>query len=118
VLRTAESATDEREVSLSSELKSRLKASQRRRLEVAGWELAEVRFGRSLWRRPGGRRLYTLSSALKHVERQERKELEAAGWKAVAGERETFWRRPESGYVYAQEAAIEIVQSADKGGTS
>jgi hypothetical protein len=32
------------------------------------------------------------------------------------GGRETFWRRPDSGYVYAQEAAIEIVRRADKGG--
>jgi hypothetical protein len=60
-----------------------VKARQRRRLEVAGWEFVEVRFGRSLWWRPGGRRLHTLALALKHVERQERRELEAAGWEAA-----------------------------------
>ncbi len=93
-----------------------VKARQRRRLEDAGWEFVEVRFGRSLWRGPEGGRLYTSGSALKHVGRQERRELEAARWEAVEGGRETFWRRPDSGYVYAQEAAIEIVRRADKGG--
>jgi hypothetical protein len=82
-------------------VRSDVKAGQRRRLEVAGWEFVEVRFGRSLWWRPGGRRLHTLAAALKHVERQERKELEGAGWEAVEDGRETFWRRPDSGYVYA-----------------
>jgi hypothetical protein len=69
---------------------------QRRRLEASGWELVEFRSGKSLWRRPGGGRLYTLKSALKHANRQERGELEAAGWKGVEGDRETFWRRPDT----------------------
>jgi hypothetical protein len=56
-----------------------------------------------------------LKSALKHVNRQERAELEAAGWEAVEGERTTFWCRPDSGYLYAQEAAIEIVRRTDRG---
>jgi hypothetical protein len=46
--------------------------SQRRRLEEGGWELVEFRSGKSLWRRPEGGRLYTLKSALKQVNRQER----------------------------------------------
>ncbi len=92
-------------------------ASQRKRLEEAGWELVEFRSGKSLWRRPEGGRLYTLKSALKHVNRQERAELEAAGWEAVEGERTTYWCRP-SGYLYAQEAAIEIVRRTDKGGAA
>ena len=93
-------------------------AVQRARLEADGWELVEFRSGKSLWRRPGGGRLYTLKSALKHVNRQERWELEAAGWKAVEGERMTHWRRPDTGYLYAQESAIEVVRRADKGGAS
>jgi hypothetical protein len=93
-------------------------ASQRKRLEEAGWELVEFRSGKSLWRRPEGGRLYTLKSALKYVNRQERSELEAAGWEAVEGGREMFWCRPDSGYLYAQEAAIEIVRRMDKGGAN
>ena len=91
---------------------------QRERLEGAGWELVEFRSGKSLWRRPDGGRLYTLKSALKHVDRQERTELEAAGWEAVEGARTTYWCRPDSGYLYAQEAAIEVVRRTDKGGAS
>jgi hypothetical protein len=90
--------------------------SQRWMLEASGWELVEFRSGKSLWRRPEGGRLYTLKSALKHANRQEREELEAAGWKAVEGERATFWRRPDTGYLYAQEAAIAVVRRTDKGG--
>ncbi len=82
--------------------------SQRKRIEEAGWQLVEFRSGKSLWRRPVGGRLYTLKSALKHVNRQERAELEAAGWEAVEGDGTTYWCRPDSGYLYAQEAAIEI----------
>ena len=93
-------------------------ASQRKRLEEAGWELIEFRSGKSLWRRPEGGRLYTLRSALKHVNRQERAELEAAGWEAVEGEGAAYWCRPEGGYLYAQEAAIEVVRRTDEGGTS
>ncbi len=91
-------------------------ASQRKRLEEGGWELIESRSGKSPWRRPEGGRLYTLRSALKHVNRQERGELEAAGWEAVEGERTTYWCRPDSGYLYAQEAATEVVRQTDKGG--
>ena len=87
-------------------------ARQRARLEAAGWKLVELRSGKSLWTRPGALRFYSLSSALKQVDRQEREALEAAGWEAVEGERETFWRRPGSGYLYAQEAAIAVVQRA------
>ena len=93
-------------------------ARQRERLEAAGWKLVELRSGKSLWTRAGALRFYTLSSALKHVDRQEREELEAAGWEAVEGKRETFWRRPDSGYLYAQEAAIAVVQRAGEGGAS
>ena len=93
-------------------------ARQRERLEAAGWKLVELRSGKSLWTRAGALRFYTLSSALKHVDRQEREELEAAGWEAVEGKRETFWRRPDSGYLYAQQAAIAVVQRAGEGGAS
>ena len=78
--------------------------SRRRRLEACGWELVEFRSGKSLWRRPEGGRLYTLKSALKHTDRRERAELEAAGWEDVEGEGETFWHRQDIGYLYAQEA--------------
>ena len=91
-------------------------ARQRWRLEASGWELVEFRSGKSLWRRPEGGRLYTLKSALKHANRQERGEFEAAGWEGVEGERETFWRRPDTGHLYAQEAAIAVVRRTDKGG--
>jgi hypothetical protein len=91
---------------------------QRARLEAGGWELVEFRSGKSLWRRLEGGRLYTLKSALKHVNRQEGGELEAAGWEAVEGERMTFWRRPDTGHLYAQEAAIAVVRRADRGGAA
>ena len=92
---------------------------KRARLEAAGWELVEFRSGKSLWRKPdrgpSGGRMYTLKSALKHANRQEWGELEEAGWEAVEGERTTYWRRPDTGYLYAQGMAIEIVRGADKG---
>ena len=91
---------------------------QRERLEGAGWELVEFRSGKSLWRGPEGGRLYTLKSALKHMDRQERAQLEAAGWEAVEGDRTTYWCRPDSGYLYAQEVAIEVVRRTDEGGAS
>jgi hypothetical protein len=93
-------------------------ARQRKRLEDAGWSLVEFRSGKSLWRRPEGGRLYTLKSALKHANRQERAELEAAGWEAVEGERETYWCKPDSRHLYPQEAAIAVVRRMDGGGAS
>ncbi len=87
-----------------------VRPEHRGRLEAAGWEFVELRFGKSLWYQPGRQRRYTLGSALKHAMRQERAELEAAGWEAASqGARETFWRRPDTGYLYAQEAAIALV---------
>jgi hypothetical protein len=87
-----------------------VRPEHQRRLESAGWKLVEVRSGKSLWYQQGRERRYTLGSALKQAMRQERAELEAAGWEAVEGERETFWRRPDSRHLYAQEAAIEVVR--------
>jgi hypothetical protein len=95
-----------------------VRPEHRKRLEVAGWRLVERRSGKTLWHQPGRERLYTLGSALKQAMRQERAELEAAGWEAVEGERETFWRRPDTRYVYAQEAAIEVVRRTKNGGAS
>jgi hypothetical protein len=92
-----------------------VRPEHRKRLEAAGWRLVEFRSGRSLWHQQGRERLYRLGSALKHAMRQERAELEAAGWEAVEAERETDWRRPNTRYVYAQTAAIELVRR-ERGG--
>lgn len=93
-----------------------MNAAQRARLEAAGWVRIELRSGKSLWWRPGAVRYYTLDSALKHVNREERGQLEAAGWEAIGSARETFWRRPDTGHLYAQEAAIGVVRRAHSGG--
>ncbi len=51
---------------------------------------------------------------------QERRELEAAGWEYVEESiGKTFWKNPDSGYLYPQDAAITIVRGvnvADDGG--
>ncbi len=51
---------------------------------------------------------------------QERQELKAAGWVSLEESiGKTFWKNPDSGYIYPQDAAITIVRGenvADDGG--
>ncbi len=51
---------------------------------------------------------------------QERQELEEAGWEHVEDALgKSFWRNPDSGYLYPQAAAVSIVRGenvADGGG--
>ncbi len=42
---------------------------------------------------------------------EERRELEAAGWEFVEDAvGKSFWRKPDSGYLYPQDAAVTIVR--------
>jgi hypothetical protein len=45
-----------------------------------------------------------------YEEKDERRELEAAGWEPEEREGETVWRNPENGLVYPQGVAIAMVR--------
>ena len=88
----------------------RVSAEQQRRLEREGFTLEVTPAGKRFWREPGTERRLSGDHAVELVRQKEARTLEEAGWERVdeVG-RETYWRRPESGYLYPQGAAYDVV---------
>ncbi len=59
---------------------------RRRRLEKAGYVLAEAPEGENLWREPGTERLLPEGRAYELVRQKEEHELREAGWEPVVVE--------------------------------
>jgi hypothetical protein len=79
---------------------------RRRRLDNAGFVLAEGPEGEDfLWREPGTGRLLPEGRAYELVRQQEEREVREAGWEPQEVEGVTYWRNPNSGYLYPLEAA-------------
>jgi hypothetical protein len=78
---------------------------RRRRLEQAGFVLADGPEGENLWREPGTGRLIPEGRAEGLVRQQEEREVRGAGWEPQEVEGVTYWRNPNSGYLYPLEAA-------------
>ncbi len=88
----------------------RVSAEQQRRLEREGFTLEVTRAGKRFWREPGTERRLSVDHAVELVRRKEARTLEEAGWEREEEVgRETYWRRPDSGYLYPQGAAYDVV---------
>jgi hypothetical protein len=88
----------------------RVGAERQRRLEREGFTLEVTRAGKHFWREPGTGYRLSGDHAFELVRQKEARTLEEAGWER-AGEdgRETYWRRPDSGRLYPQGAAYDVV---------
>jgi ectoine hydroxylase-related dioxygenase (phytanoyl-CoA dioxygenase family) len=91
----------------------RVGAQQQRRLEREGFTLEVTRAGKRFWKEPGTERRLSGDHAVELVRQKEARILEAAGWERVEeAEGETYWCRPDSGRLYPQGAAYDVVQGA------
>jgi hypothetical protein len=89
---------------------------RRRRLENAGFVLAEGPEGEKLWREPGTGRLLPEGRVEELVRQREERELRESGWEPVEVESVTYWRNPRSGYLYPRQAAHGVVSGDAEGG--
>jgi len=88
----------------------RVSTQQQRRLEREGFTLEVTPAGKRLWKEPGTERCLSGDHAFALVKQKEARILEAAGWERVeevGGE--TYWCRPDSGRLYPQGAAYDVV---------
>ena len=83
-------------------------AEGERRLIEAGFSPEESRLGKRRFRDPDTGNTMPGWAALDRVERREEQELEEAGWERVVLGGETYWRRPDSGYLYPRGAAYDV----------
>ena len=96
----------------------RTSAEMIRRLEQAGFELEVASTGKRWWREPGTGRLLSGDRAAELLGREEERALEQAGWERVEIQGEGYWRKPDSGYLYPQKAAHDVMRSTEEEGTS
>jgi hypothetical protein len=89
-----------------------------RRLEKAGFVLAEAPEGENLWRAPRTGRLLPEGRAYELVRQQEERELSEAGWGPEEIEGVRYWRNPNSGYLYPRQAAHDLERGRDGGGAA
>ncbi len=85
---------------------------RRRRIENAGFVLAEGPEGENLWREPGTGRLLPEGRVEELVRQREERELREAGWEPKEVEGVTYWRNPNSGYLYPRQAAHDLESGA------
>jgi hypothetical protein len=91
----------------------RVSAEQQRRLEKEGFTLEVSPVGKKrLWREPGTGSRLSGDHAFELVKQKEARTLEEEGWeRAEVVGRETYWRsRPDSGHLYPQGAAYDVVR--------
>jgi hypothetical protein len=91
---------------------------RRHRLEKAGYVLAEGPEGENLWQEPETGRLIPEGRVEELVRQQEERDVREAGWEPVEVEGMTYWRNPNSGYLYTLGSAHDRVSSADGGGAT
>ena len=88
---------------------------RKQRLEKAGFVLAEGPEGEHLWREPGTGRLLPEGRALELVRQREERELREAGWVPEEVHGVTYWRNPNSWYLYPREAAHGLESGGAEG---
>jgi predicted RNA binding protein YcfA (HicA-like mRNA interferase family) len=105
-------------VERSSVTERRTSAEMARRLEDAGFRLEVAPTGKRWWREPGTERLMSGDRAAEHLCREEERALEQAGWEQVNVEgEEAYWCKPDSGHLYPQKAAHDVMRSTEERGT-
>ena len=88
----------------------RVSTQQQRRLEREGFTLEVTHAGKRFWREPRTGRRLSADHAFAVVRQKEAHTLQQAGREhveEVGGE--TYWRRPDSGHLYPQGAAYDVV---------
>jgi hypothetical protein len=91
----------------------RVSVERQRRLEREGFTLEVTPAGKRLWREPDTERRLSGDHAFELVRQKQVRILEEAGWERVEEVgRDTYWRRPESGRLYPQGAAYDVVVGA------
>ncbi len=88
----------------------RVGPEEQRRLEREGFMLEVTPAGKRYWREPGTENRLSGDHAFWLVRQKEARTLEEAGWERVEEVKgETYWRRPDSGHVYPQGPAYDVV---------
>ena len=91
-------------------IERRVSAEQQRRLEKEGFTLEVGPAGKRIWREPGTGDRLSGDHAFGLLRRKEARTLEEEGWeRAEVVGREAYWRRPDSGHLYPQGAAYDVV---------
>jgi hypothetical protein len=88
----------------------------KRRLEKAGFVLADGPEGERLWREPGTGRLLPRGRVEELVRQREEREVREAGWEPEEVEGVTYWRNPNSWHLYPREAAHDLETGEAEGG--
>ena len=83
------------------------------RLRSSGYVFAPSRSGKHLWEQPETGRRLPEDHAFKLVREEERQLLSEAGWVRVEIEGDTYWRRPDSGYLYPQGPAVDVLRAQE-----
>jgi hypothetical protein len=83
------------------------------RLRSSGYVFAPSRSGKHLWEQPGTGRTLPEDHAYKLVREEERRLLSEAGWVRVEVEGDAYWRRPDSGYLYPQGPAVDVLRAQE-----
>jgi hypothetical protein len=89
-------------------------AEGERRLEEAGFLPEESGVHKRRFRDPETGRAMPPGTALDKAELREERELEGAGWKRAGVGGETYWRKPDSGYLYPRGAAYDTHKRRDQ----
>ena len=87
----------------------RTSAEMARRLERAGFQLEVAPTGKRWWREPGTGCMLSGDHAAELLRREEVRALEQAGWERVEVEGEAYWRKPDSGHLYPQNTAYDVM---------
>jgi hypothetical protein len=83
------------------------------RLRSSGYVFAPSRSGKHFWEKPGTGRRLPEDHAYKLVREEERQLLSEAGWVPVEIESDAYWRRPDSGYLYPQGPAVDVLRAQE-----
>jgi hypothetical protein len=93
----------------------RIDAEGERRLREAGFVPEPSPTGKQRWQDPETGRMIPGASALEEAKRREARDLEQAGWEWEEVDRETYWRRPDSGRLYSRGAAHDLLKNRERG---
>ena len=83
------------------------------RLRSSGYVFAPSHSGKHLWEQPGTGRRLPEDHAFKLVSEEERQLLSEAGWARVNIEGDEYWRKPDSGYLYPQGPAVDVLRAQE-----
>jgi hypothetical protein len=81
------------------------------RLRSSGYVFAPSRSGKHLWEQPRTGRTLPEDHAFKLVREEERQLLSEAGWVPVEIEGHAYWRKPDSGRLYPQGPAVDVLRA-------